>query len=89
MIIKCDECGSSVSSKAGSCPECANPLKNRLYRKGVAAVVLTIMLAFAIINRYELVSSSKDTAFRLDRWTGTMHVIFRRQMMEVEEVESR
>lgn len=88
MLIKCEECGSSVSSQAEDCPKCANPLKNRLSRKGIAVVAVVIMLAIAIINRYELTSSSKETAFRLDRWTGTVHVIYQLQMMEVKEIDS-
>jgi len=89
MLIKCEECGSSVSSQAEDCPKCANPLKNRLSRKGIAAVVVAIMIALATINRYEMVASGKDTAFRLDRWTGTVHVIFGYKMMEVEEIDSK
>ncbi len=55
-IVQCKECGGEVSSKAGQCPHCGNPL-NVKRSSGCASVVLLGVLLLVLVAAF----SDKDT----------------------------
>ena len=54
-IIKCKECGQEVSSKAENCPQCGNPINEKL-KEGcflqtlnIGCMVTIIIIVFIVI----------------------------------------
>lgn len=46
-LIKCPECGASISDKARSCPKCGNPFSQT--KKGISNIVLIRIILFPLI----------------------------------------
>lgn len=47
-LIKCQECGASISDSAKTCPHCGYPLKQKREHKGLSIIVLTALI-FTIV----------------------------------------
>ena len=65
-LIKCKECGSSISDKAGQCPHCGIHFESRFAEKVRLGIIFVIILValfslFGIQSNKDIVKSHKKT----------------------------
>lgn len=62
-LIKCKECGKEVSSKAGKCPNCGNPISQEISGGKVLGIFLALFLIYIGLSiTFDLSSDIIDMA---------------------------
>ena len=87
-LIKCKECGSQVSSKAGACPNCGVKIKGQT---GCGSVLLSLFLVCVLLWMFSAVLfPKKDPTSSNDEDTSTRDVHYQQSPSNLkEEIKSQ